>query len=262
MSRFLSAIVLCLLSATQALAGFPKPFSQITDISKLSPRPEMGYVLLRVPIVAGAEKVEPILMRVHTDSEVAELRELAKKTELTRDDIAKALNVQSIDDVAPVYKAANEVTYLIEVRPGNFVIYGISDHRGASGVHTCFCYGTVGFAAKAGEITDIGYFYGDGIRQTSKIPEIEPESGYGSSIGLYHMAYGGTMRPPNASSSLPPGLTKLAMDVKPVKYYAVGRFLDPGAPLANRMVPIPGILAYEQGKVIDVQSGLAVPDNF
>lgn len=43
--------------------------------------------------------------------------------------------------------------------------------------------------------------------------------------------------------------------VRRADYHAVGKFFDPRAVTINRLVPVPGILAYDGGRVIDVRSG-------
>jgi hypothetical protein len=47
----------------------------------------------------------------------------------------------------------------------------------------------------------------------------------------------------------------LASKVDPAVFHAVGPFVDPNVLLINRLAAIPGVLAYREGRVIDVRSG-------
>ena len=46
-----------------------------------------------------------------------------------------------------------------------------------------------------------------------------------------------------------------------VQYRAVGKFVGPPVFNVNRLAPVPGILAYDRGAVIDARTGARVPDN-
>jgi hypothetical protein len=64
---------------------------------------------------------------------------------------------------------------------------------------------------------------------------------------------GATVRPARADSTMPDALR--GKDVRPADYRAVGRFVDGRALTVNRLAPVPGILAYEGRRVIDVKTG-------
>lgn len=256
MTRLLLFLLACLLAAP-ATAGLPRPFPEIQSAQAFVPKPGMGYILVRVPKISGVRAFEPVLLRINTEAEAAELRALI---ETNFAEYAKRVNVQSVDDGKPFYQTKAESIYLVEAPPGRFVVYGISWGSGIAGVHTCFCLGTVGFEVAPDVITDIGYFYGDKIHSVSKIPELAAESGFGPSsdvLGGYLL--GGTIRPARAESSLPPAL---ALPVTPARFFAVGKYYSVIAGGINRMVPIPGVLDYDRGKVVDVQSGKVATDNF
>jgi hypothetical protein len=151
-----------------------------------------------------------------------------------------------------------EAVDLIEAVPGDYVLYGISFGMWQPGVHTCLCLGTIGFPAPAGIVTDLGTFLADKIDQVSAIPELSAESGYGPSMNGFLWTFGAAVRPATPETSRPT-LPEGAV-VSPAAYRAVGKFIEPRALGINRLPPIPGVLAYEGGRVIDVTSGRQAPD--
>jgi len=52
-----------------------------------------------------------------------------------------------------------------------------------------------------------------------------------------------------------------AAKVMPARLHAVGTFVEPNSLLINRLAPIPGVLAYDAGRVIDVAGGREAPGN-
>lgn len=171
-----------------------------------------------------------------------------------------AVNLENVDDGKPYVKAEPEQAYLVEAVPGDYVLYGASFGAGLfkPGLHVCFCLGTVGFTARAGEITDLGTWLGDVVKARSNIPEIAPESEFGPSSDPFLVLIGATVQPPVAGQAIPAGIPPSA--VKPAEFRAVGRFFNPGAMGVNRLVGVPGVLGYDRGRVIDLRTGQPVPD--
>jgi hypothetical protein len=263
-------------------------------------RPDRAYLLFRTPRFKGVPAVEPALLRVPTASEIQRFEQakqaaydkalpgLMKDYQKAREKYAAQVaqggpsadpvpqepsldrfafawdevgNLQTVDFGDAFVKADEENTYLVETLPGNYVLYGLSLSMGLPRLLVCFCLGTVGFEAKAGEITDMGYLYGDVARTKSEVPYLAAESGYGpsSDVGL-GVLMAGTIRPVRPDSSRPAGIA--ANQVVTADYHAVGKYFTPNALGINRLVPVPGILDYKGGDVIDVKTGQVVPDNF
>jgi hypothetical protein len=151
-----------------------------------------------------------------------------------------------------------ESIYLLEVVPGDYVLYGLSYAAGPAALSACMCLGTVGFTAAAGQVTDLGHFLADNVDKVSSIDELKPESGFGPSVNGYRSLAGATMRPAPPGLPVPDALR--GATVRRAMYRAVGKFVDPLAMAINRLVPIPGVLAYDEGRVIDVASGKEAPD--
>lgn len=168
-------------------------------------------------------------------------------------------NVQNIQDSRPFVRGRPESVYLVEVVPGDYVLYGASFGTGVllAGLHACMCLGTVGFPAPAGVVTDLGYFLGDMVHRESVIPELRAESGFGPSSNAYLAPLGATVRPAQPATPVPAALH--GANVRAAAYHAVGKFFDPRALTINRLVAVPGVLAYDGGRVIDVRTGQEAP---
>lgn len=263
-------------------------------------RTDRAYILFRTPRFSGVPRFEPVFLRIPTEAEL-EIYDAKKQAafeealpnlaeehqqalERRERDIQRGRDVPPVAPPAPSLETFNYLggptanlqsiafnrafvqqpeknTYLVEVTPGDFVLYGTSFATGWSGVHVCYCLGTVGFEASAGEITDLGYFYADTVKFKSDIPELAAESGYGpSSDAGANFLLAGTVRPVREDSFVPSTLDRSRLIA--ARYHAVGKFVTPNTLGVNRLVPVPGVLDYDRGQVIDVASGQIVPDNY
>lgn len=296
--RLLPALLLLLALPAVAPAAPVDEMVEIEAGRPLTIRPDRAYLLFRTIRPEGVPSVEPIFLRIPSQAEmdryVAARRRawLAAEPELIRkreaqlrkkaqaeaegreykgqipappsfetfnfvyDEVA---NVRRVDSDKPFVAGRPESLYLVEVLPGDFVLYGAS-YGSASvkpSLFACMCLGTVGFAAPAGVVTDLGYFMGDRVQKVSKIPELAAESGLGSGSVAFIIPLGATVRPVRADSTVPAGLG--GATVRPAAYRAIGRFVEPRAITVNRLAPVPGILAYEGRRVIDVGTGADAP---
>jgi hypothetical protein len=144
-------------------------------------------------------------------------------------------------------------TFLLEVPPGSYVLYGSA--VGSRGLTTCNCLGTVRFAARAGVVTDLGALYADKVHKPSPLPQLE--ANLGPSMLAYGFVLGQAVVPAVPGGPVPAGLASLP--VEPAEYHAVGLFREPGAQGINRLAPVPGVLGYDRGRVIDLRTGQPVP---
>lgn len=283
-------------------AIYAAPAREVREIKAGEPltiRPDKAYLLLRIPALPNRYGLEPVFLRVPTKSEMEAYRSakraafekarpkleqarqglLAKKAaadargEPFRGDIPP---VPSLDSFNFVYDAVHNLSnvgfnktlvknemesiYLVEAIPGDYVLYGVSTAAGAANLYICLCLGTVGFTAKAGEITDLGHFLADLIKSRSKVPELTAESGFGPSSDTPMVLATATVKPAGSGASIPNLLGN--GPIRPADYRAIGKFIEPRAQGINRLVPVPGVLAYDEGRVIDVKSGQAVPDRY
>lgn len=166
-------------------------------------------------------------------------------------------NLQSVNLGKALVKDKEKRLMLVEAVPGNYVIYGAGNQLA---MMTCLCLGTVGFEAKAGEVTDLGTMHVAIAWQPSDDPVLAGEVGLGASVnGHWGMPAMGLV-PPVAGASAPAPLA--GKPLVAASYRAIGKFVGPPVFNINRLAPIPGVLAYDRGTVIDVKSGERVPDNY
>jgi hypothetical protein len=136
------------------------------------------------------------------------------------------------------------------VTPGDYIFYG----EGFGGyLMECMCLGTVGFNAPAGQVTDLGTMLIAYAARPSAIPELAGEVDLGPSAMMDYALFAVALRPSHAGGGLPEGMA--GATVMPARLRAVGTFVEPNTLLINRLAPIPGVLAYEAGRVIDVATG-------
>jgi hypothetical protein len=90
----------------------------------------------------------------------------------------------------------------------------------------------------------------------SDIPELKAETGFGSNAFAPGTA---TLRPERATP-VPDALR--GATIRPVELRVVGKFFDPRATTINRLAPIPGIIEYDAGRVIDARTGQAAQNHF
>ena len=147
-------------------------------------------------------------------------------------------------------------TVLAEVTPGDYVFYG----EGYGGfLYECMCLGTVGFSAPAGQVTDLGTMLIAYAARPSPIPELAGEVDLGPSAMMDYALFAVALRPQHNGEGIPDGID--AAKVMPARLHAIGTFVEPYSQLINRLAPIPGVLAYDAGRVIDVATGREAPGN-
>jgi hypothetical protein len=294
--RALIAFALLLAPAmVQARAG--REMVEIKAGDPVTIRPDRAYILFRSVRPEGAMALEPVFLRIPSADEMARYDEARRQAfvraepglvrrresmlrakaaaeargQSYRDEIPpppsadtfnfdydEIHNLQNIDTDLALVRGRNEAIYLVEVIPGDYVLYGTTFDSARPPLHVCMCLGTIGFAARAGEVTDLGQFFSDFVHRDSVVPELRAESGFGPTMAPIFPLGGATIRPVQPGASVP--LVLQGAVVRPAEYRAVGKFFDPRAMMINRLVPVPGILAYDGGRVIDVRTGQAVPD--
>jgi hypothetical protein len=171
-------------------------------------------------------------------------------------DYAAVSNFQALKFNKPIEKSKTERTMVVEIIPGDYVLYGIAYDRFLA---TCLCLGTVGFDAKAGEILDLGTIFIAAADPKSDIPELVEETGFGPSMNGHLFAFTAAVRP--TPFAQPPAFLA-GQTLVPARYRAVGTFVAPGVFNINRLAPVAGVSRYDGGKVIDIASGKIMPDNF
>ncbi|WP_353229126.1 hypothetical protein [Novosphingobium sp.] len=257
----LAALPAMLCSAAPALAeGNPdQDFRQIAARETFALKADRAYLLLRIDTDLFAFSAD--IMRVPGADEIASYQ--AARSAAYSKAGAKAGPLESFNfkyegrpnlfAIMPgkaIASSGKIKTTLVEVVPGDYVVYGLGMREY---LYECFCLGTVGFTAEAGKITDLGTLLTAKAWQPSPIPELKDETGLGRSadmdLGLFAVA----VRRAEAGIPLPPGINPAL--VQPASFHAVASFVEPNTTLINRLAAMPEVLSYENGRIVDAKSG-------
>ena len=165
-----------------------------------------------------------------------------------------APNLMRVNNGNQFFKDETESVYLIEVRPSTYVIAGAA-HKIFINTLTCMCMGTVRFEAKPGVVTDLGTIIIDDVAKVSTFPELVSLTGRGARINGMIALMVLAVRPYAEGMTVPAPLQALAR--VPADFRAVGKFPNTFAASVNRMAPMPGVLAYDEDRVIDVKAQTA-----
>ena len=235
MKLLMIAIALLLPWPAAARRDPPTEFVQITAGVPVSIRPDKAYILYRVPQMKGAHPSDTVFYR-----------ERGSASGLT------SANMTSARLDRWYAQTATERFYLIEAKPGSYVILGQAV-KGVPYMFTCFCMGTLRFEAKPGELTDLGYLLSDTVSSLSPFPELRAVTGRGPRIndGTANVM-AAAIRPVGLDATLPDALRGFAR--VPARFGPVGKLVNSFARVINRMAPLPGVLAYDEDRVIDARA--------
>lgn len=135
-------------------------------------------------------------------------------------------------------------SYLIAVEPGTYILYGqITDTQNGP-IGTCLCMGSVKFVASAGQVVDLG-----------KIDYPRVEAAKADLEGKFRSRPSHALTPPDPAMPRPArlaGLPVVAADLR-----AAGKMPNYFGIEIDRLPAVPGILAYERDKVVDVKGAAA-----
>jgi hypothetical protein len=145
-------------------------------------------------------------------------------------------------------RTASGYTYFRAVDPGTYIVYGPMIETPQAILGVCLCMGSVRFDARPGQIVDLGEL------------RLEPEASAGPAEGRFvgdGRLPSPTIVPAGPGVALPARLAGLP--VTPAEFRAADRMPNYFGILIDRLGPMPGVLAYEQGRVIDLhgQAGAA-----
>ena len=267
MIRRILVLIAMVAASVPAHAGQPVDAVQLR-VAPTALAPNRAYLLLRSgKAKSGLYAIEHVLMRVPTPADLdayraaraaAYAKELPRLQKQAKDGPVTPIDQFAFDYKGPANAFATKrsenidvgdlVTLLIEVPPGTYILYG----TGVSSrlLITCNCLGTVQFEAKPGIITDMGSLYADKVHGDS--PEPYLEDNLGKSMFSYGFILGQAVIPATATTPIVASLQALPRIA--ADYHAVGLFREPGASI-NRLAPVPGVLRYDRGRVIDVRTG-------
>lgn len=145
-------------------------------------------------------------------------------------------------------------SYLIRVTPGRYMYYGsigVDANGNMTGV--CLCMGSIAFDVKPGMITDVGNFLMAAAGPDPDFPDTGPES---DGAGLY--------RPAQTTGQWGEVRFGLADSLKSyphetADFHAYGKIDNYYGIIVSRMPPIPGVLAYDRDRAVDLKTEGATP---
>lgn len=221
-------LVLIALFMPLAAAAQTSAFTPFTEGMPVTLRPDRAYILYRTSTAQSPFAIEPSFL-------------------LEPDVPMAGPNVFPSDYDRPFFRNGRERVFLLEAVPGRYTLLGIS-WEGATMIATCFCFGTVSFPAKAGAITDMGYIFVDKLGAVSKVPELAAVTGGRAKLSSSEPFLTGAIRPYAEGMPLPAALAALPRAA--AAYRPVGKFPNGFAYSIDRLAPIPGVLAYDEDRVI------------
>ncbi|WP_284126390.1 hypothetical protein [Parerythrobacter aestuarii] len=260
MKTLISAIVL-LLAAAPAWAKDAEGVANHT-VAPAALQPDKAYLLFDSSRAkSGVMKITHVFMRVPTEPEIALYREakrLAYEKALPKlKRKAKGGPVESFEEFQFSWDGVQNTfavdmgkpleesdTFLVEVPPGTYVLYGVA--VSTRGLATCNCLGTVKFDAAPGTITRMGALFADKVHEDSPVPNLEDN--LGKQMSQYGFVLGQALIPAKAGDPVPTAIEGLPSVL--AEYHPVGMFAEPGAASVNRLAPIPGVLEYDRGRVV------------
>ncbi len=267
MIRFALAALLALVLPPAAKAQDGPAFQHFRAGSSITLAPDKAYFLIRMPEESVSTKLQPVFLRKPSAAELAAYREakLAAHVKAGKDagpfesfefEYTAATNLFQIENGKFLAKEGNDRLFLIAADPGDYVFYGVGFNKF---LWQCNCMGTVSFTAKPGQITDLGAILITLSWKESGSPELAEDTALGPKMRQDYAMFAVGVR----TGTGKPALASLAsLAVEAAEYRAVGAFREPARLLANRLAPIPGVLAYDAGAVIDVRTGSFVPRRF
>lgn len=284
----MSKALICAAAAALALAGpalagdKPPVFVEtmaVPDKPGFAIDPARGYVLLR-----GDISTAMYLMRVPSDADATayaayRARELARahekyvrKLKQYEDQIAApaqagvarpvkpieptdenfqaipfevltAISIGPLNRFAKVKGGAS--TYLQMLTPGEYRLYGPIVVTPSGPMGACYCMGSVKFEVRAGEITDLGALLLKGL-PLQRPPEGDSSMPLLGDPSVY-------LRP--APPELPLDSRLASLPIRPAIFHPVGKLPNYYGIQVARIPPIPGVIAYDRDRIIDLTAG-------
>ncbi|MCX8475812.1 MAG: hypothetical protein MT490_08450 [Sphingomonas sp.] len=151
-----------------------------------------------------------------------------------------AVGIGPLDRFAKAKGGAS--TYLQELTPGEYRIYGHLVIGPNAALGSCFCMGSVKFEARAGEIVDMGVILTDGIARPKATP--------GDSSMPVVMDIPNYLGPAPAEMTLDPRLAQ--MTVRRAEYRPVGKLPNYFGVTIGRIPEMAGVFRYERDRIVDL----------
>jgi hypothetical protein len=149
-----------------------------------------------------------------------------------------------IGPVNRLAKSKDVSTYLQEVTPGTYRVYGqVAVINGAAPMGSCFCMGSVQFDAGAGQIVDLGV-----IDKAEKVEKVAGDSSQPVLIGQKPL-----FRAAGIDTPIDPRIA--GQKIIPAKFRPAGKLPNYFGVTITRMPEMPGVFRYERDRIVDLTEG-------
>ncbi|KQN26518.1 hypothetical protein ASE86_10495 [Sphingomonas sp. Leaf33] len=141
------------------------------------------------------------------------------------------------------FAKAGVSTYLHEVTPGTYRVYGFLGLMGNAMMGSCFCMGSVQFDAKPGVITDMGV-----VGKTEPVKAPSGDSSYPTPLsgeGLFVAA----------GPDMPIDPRLASQTVVRANFRPAGKLPNYFGLTITRIPEIPGVLRYDRDRIVDLTRG-------
>jgi hypothetical protein len=192
----------------------------------------------------------------------AKIKVPEKPEEPTRENFSiGAIELRYVASFGPEYvfskdKVADKYAYMMRLRPGTYIYHGPAFYNAQTYGYmgTCYCMGSVQFEVKPGVVTDLGNFLSNAPNAASDVAVpttqvIAPNTMWGATT-INPRGNGGAV-----SFGLPASLQKFT--AVQADFRASGKMDNLMGLMVSRIGPIPGVLAYQRDKVVDLKAPVA-----
>jgi hypothetical protein len=164
---------------------------------------------------------------------------------------ATPFDLLTMVSIGPLFRYAKSKdkgsTYLQELTPGEYRIYGPILISPSGPMGTCFCMGSVKFEVRAGEITDIGAI----LSKDMPPPPPADDSSMPQAISNAFLV--------PAPPELPLDPRLAGMPMRRAVFQPVGKSPNYYGIAIGRIPPMPGVIAYDRDRIIDLTATATAP---
>jgi hypothetical protein len=160
-------------------------------------------------------------------------------------------NMVTIGPLNRFAKGDGRSVFVHMVRPGRYAYYGPVNPL-LPGVNTCMCMGTIEFEVKPGEVVNAGTIRLNFWEERSKAKAAGREVPR-TEMDLPESMTTVSWDPPAAGATIDPRLA--AYTIVPADLHASTRFPNYYGGQIDRLSPVPGVLAYDRDRIVDLKAG-------
>jgi len=165
-----------------------------------------------------------------------------------------ALDQENMVTIGPFNRFARgngRSTFLHTVLPGRYAFYGAVNLLNGGATGACMCMGSIQFEVKAGQIVYAGVMGISVLKERAKA-KAEGKEPIRNEMDLPESLNSMGWEAPAAGAYIDPRLA--SYPIVPADLHATGRFPNYFGITIDRLTPIPGVLAYDGDKPVDLKA--------